>query len=84
MSAAAAWADGRADRPEPPGQERFPDLVVTNKIDLGGVVDGPAVSALDGTGIDALVETIRDRLLPGDLLEDREHPWCFHPALLET
>lgn len=72
------------ERPEPPGQERLPDLVVTNKIDLGGVVDEPAVSALDGTGIDALVETIRDRLLPGDQLEDREHPWCFHPALLET
>ena len=64
------------DQP-PPDLGRKPDIVVLNKVDRQPPsidFEGPAVSALTGSGIDQLAVLMRERLVPDRYLESSE-PW---------
>ena len=61
----------------PPDLGREPDIVVLNKVDRqppSVEFEGPAVSALTGSGIDQLAILMRQRLVPDVYLESSE-PW---------
>ncbi|MDG2030670.1 MAG: GTP-binding protein [Phycisphaerales bacterium] len=69
------------DHPEPPALERAPDLLVTNKTDLGSPSTEIGVSARTGQGIPEFVRTLRHRLVPEEALLGSGRPWLFDPAL---
>lgn len=70
-------------RTEPPTLARTPDLTVINKSDTVADAGERAISVRTGVGIEALVQEMRNRLVPDGALAERERPWCFHPALFE-
>ena len=69
--------------PDLPPLLRRPDLVVTNKVDLGPAVTEHGISALTGKGLPELARRIRETLLPEAVLRGDGRPWLFHPALRE-
>ncbi len=73
-----------------PNLDRTPDRRVVLKADLepapeptGAVADPPRVSARTGAGLDRLVASIRDALVPPEAL-DHPGPWLFDGRLAEA
>ena len=73
-----ALADAGSDWPT---SHRDPDLRIGTKADIGERADADlSISALDGSGVAALVTTVRDAMIPPlDMTDDR--PWRFTPDL---
>jgi small GTP-binding protein len=79
--AALVIAVVQPDHPDPPPLERTPDLLVTNKIDLGSPATEIGISARTNEGIPEFIRILRRRLVPDEALQGSGRPWLFHPAL---